>query len=215
MTCLLVLRRYFCCCWSWQYVSLLLIMRYITYTHKGLDLPDVADDFGYDMPGQRQKKVSERRWGVPSTTWRQVMCNTSNSSGDGTLTMVPLCRGLSGTKITLGKWWKSRGQVGKLWTLQEGLYTTCTYSMTHPGVIYHDSEGDVACAIISLLIVMSHKDSSLMTKKVTRRESFLIQHIVIMTPMFSCPSMVFYPIRRQMFLILHMVRSSQDHVHFR
>ena len=41
MTCLLVLRRYFCCCWSWQYVSLLLIMRYITYTHKGLDLPDI------------------------------------------------------------------------------------------------------------------------------------------------------------------------------
>ena len=30
--------------------------------------------------------------------------------------------------------------------------------------MYYDSEGDVACAIISLLIVMSHKDSSLMTK---------------------------------------------------
>ena len=40
------------------------------------------------------------------------MRNTSNNSGDGTLTMVPLCRGLSGTRITLGKWWKSRGQVG-------------------------------------------------------------------------------------------------------
>ena len=72
---------------------------------------DVADDFGYDMPGQRQKKVSERCWGFPSTTQRQVMRNTSNNSGDGTLTMVPICRGLSGTKITLGKWWKSRGQV--------------------------------------------------------------------------------------------------------
>ena len=50
---------------------------------------------------------------VPSTTQRQVTCNTSNSSGDGALTMVPLCRGLSSTKITLGKWWKSRGQVGQ------------------------------------------------------------------------------------------------------
>ena len=91
---------------------------------------------------------------------RQVTCNTLNNSGDGTLTMVPLCRGLSGTKITLGKRWKSRGQVGKLWTLQEGLYTTCIYLMTHPQVIYYDSEGDAACAINSLLIVMSHKDSS-------------------------------------------------------
>ena len=85
--------------------------------------------------------------------------------------------------------------------------------MTHAGVIYYDSEGDAACAIISLLIVMSHKDSSLMTKKVTRRESFLIQHIVIMTPMFPCPSMVFYPIRRCMCPMLHTVRSSQDHMH--
>ena len=121
MTCLLVLRRYFCCCWSWQYVSLLLIMRYITYTHKGLDLPDVADDFGYDMPGQRQKKVSERCWWIPSTTWRQVTRNTSNNDGDGALTIVPLCRELSGTKITPGKWWKSRGQVGQTMDITGGL----------------------------------------------------------------------------------------------
>ena len=39
------------------------------------------------------------------------MRNALNNSGDGTLTMVPLCRGLSGTKITLGRRWKSRGQV--------------------------------------------------------------------------------------------------------
>ena len=31
-------------------------------------------------------------------------------------------------------------------------------------VIEYDSEGDTACAIISTLIVMSHKDSSQMTK---------------------------------------------------
>ena len=116
------------------------------------------------MPGQRQKKVSERRWWVPSTMRRQVTRNTSNNDGDSTLTIVPLCRELSGTKITPGKWWKSRGQVGKLWTLQEILYTACIYFMTHPWVIWYDSEGDAACAIISTLIVMSHKDSSQMTK---------------------------------------------------
>ena len=102
--------------------------------------------------------------GLPSTTWRQVTRNASNNSGDGTLTMVPLCRELSVTEFTLGRRWKSRGQVEQLWTLQEALYTTCIYWMTHTRVIYHDSEGDVACAIISLLIVMSHEDSSLMTK---------------------------------------------------
>ena len=59
------------------------------------------------------------------------MCNALNNSGDGALTMVPLCRGLSGTRITLGRQWKSRGQVSKLWTLQEVLYTTCIYLMTH------------------------------------------------------------------------------------
>ena len=93
------------------------------------------------------------------------MHNALNNSGDGTLTVVPLCRGLSGTEFTLGRQWKSRGQVGKLWTLQEGLYTTCIYLMTCPRVIYHDSEGDAACAINSRLIVMSHKDSSPMTKR--------------------------------------------------
>ena len=54
--------------------------------------------------------------------------------------------------------------MGKLWTLQEDLYTTCIYLMTQPRVTKYDSEGDAACAIISTLIVMSHKDSSLMTK---------------------------------------------------
>ena len=39
------------------------------------------------------------------------MRKASNNSGDGTLTMVPLCRGLSGTRFTLGRQWKSRGQV--------------------------------------------------------------------------------------------------------
>ena len=67
--------------------------------------------------------------------WRQATRNALNNSGDGAPTMVPLCRGLSGTKFTLGGQWKSRGQVGKLWTLQEGLYTTCIYPMTHPSVI--------------------------------------------------------------------------------
>ena len=81
--------------------------------------------------------------------------------------------------------------MSKRWTLQEGLYTTCIYLMTHPRVIYYDSEGDAACAINSLLIVMSHKDSSQMTKKMMRRESFLIQYVVMMTPMFPCPSTVF------------------------
>ena len=59
----------------------------------------------------KAKEVSERCWWFPSTMWRQVMCNTSNNDGDSALTIVPLCRGLSSTKITPGKWWKSRGQV--------------------------------------------------------------------------------------------------------
>ena len=54
--------------------------------------------------------------------------------------------------------------MGKLWTLQEDLYTMCIYLMTHPRVISYDSEDDAACAIISTLIVMSDKDSSQMTK---------------------------------------------------
>ena len=58
---------------------------------------------------------------LPSTTWRQVMCNTSNNSGDGALTMVPLCRGLSGTRFTLGRWWKSRGQVEQTMDVTGGL----------------------------------------------------------------------------------------------
>ena len=49
------------------------------------------------MPGQRQKKVSERCWYLPSTTRRQVTRNALDNSGDGALTMVPLCRELSGT----------------------------------------------------------------------------------------------------------------------
>ena len=49
------------------------------------------------MPGRRQKKVSERRWYLPSTTRRQVTRNVLDNSGDGALTMVPLCRELSGT----------------------------------------------------------------------------------------------------------------------
>ena len=59
------------------------------------------------------EKVSECHWWFPSTTQRQVMRNALNNSGDGTLTMVPLYRGLSGTKIALGGQWKSRGQVGQ------------------------------------------------------------------------------------------------------
>ena len=73
------------------------------------------------MPGQRQKKVSERHWWIPSTTQRQVTRNTSNNDGDSALTIVPLCRGLSGTKITPGKWWKSRGQVGQTMDVTGGL----------------------------------------------------------------------------------------------
>ena len=49
------------------------------------------------MPGQRQKKVSERLWYLPSTMRRQVTRNALDNSGDGALTMVPLCRELSGT----------------------------------------------------------------------------------------------------------------------
>ena len=41
------------------------------------------------------------------------MCNALNNSGDGALTMVPLCRGLGDTEFTLGGRWKSRGQVGQ------------------------------------------------------------------------------------------------------
>ena len=36
--------------------------------------------------------------GLPSTTWRQVTCNASNNNGDGALTIVPLCRELSGSR---------------------------------------------------------------------------------------------------------------------
>ena len=92
------------------------------------------------------------------------MHNTLNNSGDGALTMVPLYRGLSGTEFTLGGRWKSRGQVGQTMDVTGSLYTTWMYTMTHPRVIRYESEGDAACAIISTLIVMSHKDSSLMTK---------------------------------------------------
>ena len=45
--------------------------------------------------------------------WRQVTHNALNNSGDGALTVVPLCRELSGTVFTLGGQWKSRGQVGQ------------------------------------------------------------------------------------------------------
>ena len=43
-------------------------------------------------------------------------------------------------------------------------------------------------------------------------ESFLIYYIVIMTHIFTCPSMVFYPIRIHMCPFLLMVRPSQGHV---
>ena len=49
------------------------------------------------------------------------MRNALNSSGDSALTMVPLYRGLSGTKITLGGQWKSRGQVGQTMDVTGGL----------------------------------------------------------------------------------------------
>ena len=109
------------------------------WTKSGTTCPDcvrvVADDFGYVMPGQRQRKVSERRWWVPSTMWRQVTRNALNNSGDGALTMVPLCRGLSGTKITLGRRWKSRGQVGQTMDVTGGfiyyLYLPDDSSQSH------------------------------------------------------------------------------------
>ena len=46
----------------------------------------------------------------------------------------------------------------------------------------------------------------------TCRESFLIQHVVIMTHIIPWPSMVFYPIRIRMCPNLFMVRPSQGHV---
>ena len=49
------------------------------------------------------------------------MRNASNNSGDGALTMVPLCRGLSGTEFTLGRQWKSRGQVKQTMDVTRGL----------------------------------------------------------------------------------------------
>ena len=59
----------------------------------------VADDFGYVIPGQKGKReLVNVVDGLPSTTWRQVMCNTSNNNGDGALTIVPLCRELSGSR---------------------------------------------------------------------------------------------------------------------
>ena len=94
---------------------------------------------------------------VPSTMQRQVTCNTLNNSGDGALTMVPLCMGLSGTEFTLGGQWKSRGQVVQTMDVTRGLI----YYLYLPD----DSEDDAAYAINSLLIVMSHKDSSQMTKR--------------------------------------------------
>ena len=45
----------------------------------------------------KAKKISERRWYLPSTMRRQVTRNALDNSGDGALTMVPLCRELSGT----------------------------------------------------------------------------------------------------------------------
>ena len=56
----------------------------------------VADDFGY-VCLDKGKRVSERRWYLPSTTRRQVTRNALNNSGEGTLTIVPLYRELSGT----------------------------------------------------------------------------------------------------------------------
>ena len=49
------------------------------------------------------------------------MCNASNNSGEGALTIVLLCRGLSGTEVTLGRRWKSRGQVGQTMDVTGGL----------------------------------------------------------------------------------------------
>ena len=46
----------------------------------------------------------------------------------------------------------------------------------------------------------------------TRRESFLIHHVVIMTHILPWPSMVFYPIRIRMCPNFFMVRPSQGHV---
>ena len=63
----------------------------------------VVDDFGYVIPGKGKERLVNIVDNLPSTMQRQVMCNTSNNSGNGALTMVPLCRGLSGTKFTLGR----------------------------------------------------------------------------------------------------------------
>ena len=64
---------------------------------------------------------------------RQVTRNALDNSGDGALTMVPLCRELSGTGDHTRKTMEvKRTSWGKLWTLQGVLYTTCIYLMTHP-----------------------------------------------------------------------------------
>ena len=72
---------------------------------------------------------------IPSTTRRQVTRNALNNSGDSTPTMVPLYRGLSGTKITLGRRWKSRGQVGQTMDVTGGfiyyLYLFHDSSLSH------------------------------------------------------------------------------------
>ena len=72
---------------------------------------------------------------VPSTTRRQVTRNVLNNSGDGALTMVPLCRGLSGTEFTLGGRWKSRGQVEQTMDITGGfiyyLYLSNDSSQSH------------------------------------------------------------------------------------
>ena len=82
-----------------------------------------------------KRELVEHHWYFPSTTWRQVTRNTSNNDGDSALTIVPLCRGLSGTKITPGKWWKSRGQVGQTMDVTGGfiyyLYLPDDSSQSH------------------------------------------------------------------------------------
>ena len=96
----------------------------------------VADDFGYEMPGQRQKRVSlnvvesfQAQRGDKSHATLQTMMETAHSL------LFPCAGDWAALRSHQGSDGSQEDKLSKLWTLQEGLYTTCTYVMTHPRVI--------------------------------------------------------------------------------
>ena len=99
----------------------------------------VADDFGYvclDKGKRRLVNVVEgfqAQRGDKSRATLQTMMETAHSL------LFPYAGDWAALRSHQGSDGSQEDKLGKLWTLQEGLYTTCIYWMTHPRVIYYDS----------------------------------------------------------------------------